>query len=183
MRFLLHTIMLYWTSPFPYLWLMLPAYPFGLALYYRNYILWIMFLGTFQHEGITTFPQIKRTSMELWRPTRCLELAFLYEDPCYTIPLVIQVWHVVTENCVWRKILKCCVWHLILKHCTWRVISKHCVWHQPDARQTQCFKIMASNARFQNIACDARQTLLSVTMHQTCSTSPAMYISQVLFWV
>ena len=53
----------------------------------------------------------------------------------YTIPLMIHVWRMVTENCVWQKILKCCVWRLILKHCAWHVISKHWVWHQPDIRQ------------------------------------------------
>ncbi len=90
-----------------------------------------------------------------------------------------------------RKILKCCAWRLILKHSAWRVISKHCARRPSDARQTQLFKTLrltparhqpdvtfrnqASSARFQNM----RQTLYSVTMRQTCSTSLAMYIPEV----
>ncbi len=75
----------------------------------------------------------------------------------YTIPLMIHIWRMVTENCVWWKILKCCVWHPIFKPCVWRVISKHCVWRPPDASEMQCFKTFrnqASGARFPNHASD-----------------------------
>ena len=53
-----------------------------------------------------------------------VQLPFL---PPYTMPLMIHVSCMVTENCAWRKILKCWVWH---------VISKHFVWWPPDASQT-----------------------------------------------
>ncbi len=89
----------------------------------------------------------------------------------YTIPLMIHVWRMVTENCVWRKIWKCCVWHLILKHCACCVISKHCVWRLPGASQTQSFEIRRQTQDFKIM----RQTSFSVTMCQTCSMSPATY--------
>ncbi len=57
------------------------------------------------------------------------------------MPLMIQVWHMVTEKCVLRKILKCCVW---------RVISKHCFWCKPEASQKT-----VSGGRFWNVAFDA----------------------------
>ncbi len=56
-----------------------------------------------------------------------------YIDLAYTMPLMIHVWRIVTENCVWRK---------ILKHCAWRVISKHCARRPSDARRTQLFKTL-----------------------------------------
>ncbi len=60
----------------------------------------------------------------------------------YTMPLMIHVWRIVTENCVWQKNLKCCAWHLILKHCAWRRISKHCARRPSDTRQMQLFKTL-----------------------------------------
>ncbi len=76
----------------------------------------------------------------------------------YTMPPMIHVWRMVTENSVWRKIVKCCVWFLNLASDVWR---------PPDASQMQCWKTF----RFKIM----RQTLFSVTMCQTCSTSLAMY--------
>ncbi len=49
----------------------------------------------------------------------------------YTMPLMIHVWRIVTENCVWQK---------ILKSCAWRLISKRCVWQASDGRLAQCFE-------------------------------------------
>ncbi len=87
----------------------------------------------------------------------------------YTMPLMIHIWHMVTENCLWRKILKCCAWCLILKCCAWCVISKHWVWRPPDASQTQHFEIrklrLAGDFEMWRLTCDFNTLRLTSARH------------------
>ncbi len=44
--------------------------------------------------------------------TECSVCDSLLLHYTYTIPPMIHVWRIVTENCIWRKILKCYAWRL-----------------------------------------------------------------------
>ncbi len=119
------------------------------------------------------------------------------------------VWQKILECCAWRLILKYCVWRVILKHCTWHPSDASQTPHFEIKRQTQHSKIICflwptsyqgcslfwnytSDFKIRRQAQDfkifrqmqdfkiRRQMLFSVTMHQTCSTSPAMYY---IYWM
>ncbi len=148
---------------------------------------------SFEMEWLTAASLLHRVKVK--RHAITLKLlqcpALMVNLSLYTIPLMIHVWRMVTENCVWRKILKYCAWRVISKHCVWRQPDarqtptkrqpdatfwnqasggRFCVWCPPDPSQAQGFEIRRQTQDFKIM----RQTLHSVTMRQTCSTSPAM---------